>query len=126
KDIAQLQILGPNPDHQFQWLKDFAAREAALEQLGGAEGAVERARVYTRQAQNMMDHFTGAANVPERAWLAQTGATVRAALTPAALGSALLSDVPSSPVFGAYARAFSGLALQGHMGVLVDHMFNPQ
>jgi hypothetical protein len=126
RDIARLQVLGPNPDHQFKWLKAFAQREADLEQAAGVQGAQERARVYLRQAQNMMDHFTGAANVPEREWLANLGATTRAVLTPAALGSAILSDVPSSPVFGAYARAFAGSRLAGDLGELVAHMAAPE
>lgn len=126
RDIAQMQILGPNPDHQFQWLKDFALREAELEQVAGAEGAVERAKVYTRQAQNMLDHFVGSANVPEREWLANAGATLRSYLTGATLGSAMISDVPSAPVFGAYARAFSGLSVTGDVGNLVAHIASPE
>lgn len=125
RDTARMQILGPNPDHQFAWLAAFAEREARLEELGGAVGAREKARVHIRTANAMYDHFTGAANTPEREWLAEMGASVRAFLTGATLGSAIISDVPSSPVFGAYARIFSGLSRTGDMGALVDLIASP-
>lgn len=125
RDVAQMQILGPNPEHQWRWLRAFAQREAALEQAGGREGAVGKARNHLRTSQDMLDHFTGAANVPEKEWLARTGATLRAILTPAALGSAILSDLPSSPVFGAYARTMAGLSTVGHMDQLVALMASP-
>lgn len=126
RDIAQMQILGPNPAHQLKWLKDAALREASLEEAAGIKGARDRATVHLRQAQNMFDHFEGAANVPEREWLAKLGASARAYLTGVQLGSAILSDVPSGPVFSAYARTFSGLPLVGHMDALVAHMFSPE
>lgn len=126
RDIARLEVLGPNPDHQFEWLKKTALNEAQREQAAGAEKAVDRARSYIETATDMMDHFTGAANVPVNSWLAKTGATVRAVLTPAALGSAIVSDVPSSPVFGAYARALSGLSTVGHMDELVRLLASPE
>lgn len=113
QDIARMQILGPNPDHQWDWLKRVAAHEAALEEAAGVEGASKKALSYTRTAQEMLDHFTGSANVPENEWLARMGSTGRAILTPAALGSAILTDAPCAPVFGAYARILTGLSKQG-------------
>lgn len=126
RDVAQMQILGPNPDHQFDWLARFAQREAALEEAAGVRGAIDKAKVHVRTATDMLDHFTGAASVPEREWVAKIGATTRAILTPAALGSALLSDVPSSPVFGAYARSLAGLNRLGHMDQLVALLASPE
>lgn len=126
RDIARMQILGPNPDHQWQWLKDAAMNEAQREEGAGIAGARDRAASYLQTASDMMDHFTGAANVPVNQFLSKAGATVRAVLTPAALGSAILSDMPSSPVFGAYARALAGLSKVGHMDELVRLLASPQ
>lgn len=126
RDIARMQILGPNPDHQWEWLKRFALREAALEEAAGVKGAAEKGRTYVRTADNMLAHFTGEANVPERAWLAEMGATTRSYLTGASLASAIISDVPSAPVFGAMARAFSGLSKTGDMARLGELIASPQ
>lgn len=125
RDTARMQILGPNPDHQLEWLGRFAEREAVLEEAAGAVGAAQKAQRHIRTANAMYDHFVGTANTPEREWLAETGATVRAFLTGATLGSAIVSDVPSSPVFGAYARAFSGLSLTGDFQTLAGLIASP-
>lgn len=124
RDIAQMQILGPNPQAQFDWLANFAEREAAMELAAGVEGAA-RGKTYLRQARNMLDHFTGSANVPERDWLAIAGATTRSWVTGAVLGSAVISEIPSGPVFGAYARAFSGAPKVGEMSELVKQLALP-
>ena len=124
RDIAQMQILGPNPQAQFDWLAAFAEREAALELATGVEGAA-RGKTYLRQARNMLDHFTGAANVPEREWLAVMGATTRSWVTGALLGSAIISEVPSGVVFGAMARTFSGAPKVGEVSELFKQMALP-
>lgn len=126
RDIAQMQILGPNPQRQFEWLEAAAIREAAREEAAGVKGALERAQTYARTARNMLDHFTGAANTPERAWLSELGATSRSYITGVALASSIISDVPSSPVFGAFARAFSGLSRTGDVKALFDHLASPE
>src|SRR5665213_2098107 len=108
KDIGLMQILGPNPEHQWKWLVAFAEREAAIERLGGAEGAERAAKSSIHQAQNMFDSYTGKTNVPVNEKLAATGATIRSYLNGADLGGAILTDMPSAPMFGAMARS-SGL-----------------
>ena len=125
RDIAQMQILGPNPDHQFDWLAAFAMREAQIEEAAGIEGAAGRARSYVQTARDMLGHFNGDASAPVNAKLAQAGMTARAWLTGVSLGSAILSDMPSAPMFGAMARSFSGLSRTGDMGALVRLLASP-
>jgi len=126
RDIAQMQLLGPNPDHQWEWLKNFAAREASIEEKNGVKGAEQKARSYLRTSQNMMDFFTGEASLPVNADLAKAGASMRSYLTGTMLGSSIISDVPSAPVFGVIGRAWSGLSVKGDMSALVKMIASPQ
>jgi hypothetical protein len=125
RDVAQMEILGPNPVAQFEWLSRFALREAALEQAAGKEGAVDRARGHVLTAENMLAHFTGDANAPVNTKLSAFGVATRAYLTGVSLGSAILSDLPSAPYFGVMARSFSGLSRTGDMGAFVRLLADP-
>ncbi|CAN5241077.1 hypothetical protein BH10PSE1_BH10PSE1_28270 [soil metagenome] len=124
RDTAQMQILGPNPSAQWDWLVKAAKREAALEEAAGAKGAVDAAEGYISTAQNMLGHFTGSLSTPVNSKLAQFGASSRAWFTSTNLGSAILSDIPTAPVFGAYARTFAGLSKTGDFGQFMSLM-NP-
>lgn len=124
RDTAQLQILGPNPSAQWAWLKSAAQREAALEEAAGAKGALDAAASFISTADDMLGHFTGSLATPVNSRLAQAGASTRALVTSAGLGSAVLSDIPTAPVFGAYARAFAGLSKTGDM-VRLAELLNP-
>lgn len=118
RDIAQMQILGPNPAQQFAWLKQAAQREALLEEAAGVSGAVDRAKARLRTADDMLSHFTGETATPINARVAGWGATSRAVLTAVHLGSAVLTDAASAPWFGAMARVYGGLSKTGDLGRL--------
>lgn len=125
RDVAQMQILGPNPRHQFEWLAAFAKREAALEELNGVEGAAARAEGMVGEAERMMAHFTGDLNMPVNVDLSNTSAGVRSFLTGSMLGSAVLGEIGSGVVFGKMARTFTGLSRVGDMGELVRLLSDP-
>ena len=125
RDVAQMQILGPNPRHQFEWLAAFARREAALEELNGVEGAAARAEGMVGEAERMMAHFTGDLNMPVNVGLANASAGVRSFLTGTMLGSAVLGEIGSGVVFGKMARSFVGLSRTGDMGELVRLITDP-
>lgn len=124
-DIAQMQILGPNPEHQWQWLKNFATREAAIEHLNGAEGAERAARGAIKNAQLMADSFTGKSSVPVNEKLAASGGNVRSFLNGADLGGAVITDMSSAWMFGGIARTFMGVKWQGDMGQLAGLLADP-
>ena len=124
RDIAQMQILGPNPAAQWEWLVKAAKREAANEEAAGAKGAGDAAEGYATTAEAMMGHFTGELSRPVNSKMAQWGASGRAMTTATMLGSAIISDVPTAPVFGAYARTFVGLSRTGDLGRLIA-LLNP-
>ena len=124
RDIAQLQILGPNPKAQWDWLVKAAKTEAAMEEAAGRKGAIDKAESYITTAETMLGHFSGELSRPVNTKLAQWGANARNMATAAQIGSALISDVPTAPVFGAYARTFAGLSTTGDMGRLMA-LLNP-
>lgn len=125
RDVAQMQILGPNPRHQFEWLAAFAKREAALEELNGVEGAKARAEGMVGEAERMMAHFTGDLNMPVNPGLSNIGGGIRSTLTGTMLGSAVLGEIGSGVVFGRMARGFTGLSRNGDMGELVRLLADP-
>ncbi|MBB5770120.1 hypothetical protein HNP47_000089 [Brevundimonas vesicularis] len=125
RDVAQMQILGPNPRHQFEWLAAFARREAALEELNGVEGAKARAEGMVGEAERMMAHFTGDLNMPVNPGLSNVGGGIRSTLTGTMLGSAVLGEIGSGVVFGRMARGFTGLSRNGDMGELVRLLADP-
>lgn len=116
RDIAQMQILGPNADTQWRWLKNEALRQALEEEAAGVSGAADAAKSHVATAENMLGFFTGSLSTPVNSKLASFGVSTRAYLTSTALGSAILSDIPTAPVFGALARSFSGLSATGDAG----------
>lgn len=125
RDIAQMQILGPNPAHQLEWLTRFAQREAALEEAAGVTGAVDRAKGHLDLADRMMGHFNGDLNSPINEKLSRAGGNVRGLLTGTMLGSAVLGEVVSGPVLARTARKFTGLSRNGDMGEFLRLLASP-
>ncbi|RYE87233.1 MAG: hypothetical protein EOP19_04790 [Hyphomicrobiales bacterium] len=124
RDIATMQVLGPNPAAQWKWLVRTAKAEAAKEEAAGVVGAIDKAEGNVVTANNMLGHFGGELQRPVSGWIAQLGASTRNLATAAKLGSALLSDIPTAGIYGAYARKFVGLSTSGDMTRLVN-LLNP-
>ena len=80
RDIALLEMLGPNPDLTARTLIDTARQREA----GGL-------KIHNLEA--IYDHVSGRANEPVAGWLANFGGGVRAWLQSSQLGSALLTSV---------------------------------
>jgi hypothetical protein len=89
-DIAQMEMLGPNPLHGYAYLKEVAMD---LAQRSRDPKAPDKARVHLAQADRMMGMITGAANVPENKTFGMAMSAIRSTLTAAHLGSAVLSSV---------------------------------
>lgn len=115
RDTARMQVLGPNPDHQLDWLARWAARETRMEQkipgqarensLINTDGRIKTAREMYRLFVGDVSGPFGAENL-----VADFGAATRAALSGIQLGSAVINDVVSNPVFAAQTRAMAGLS----------------
>lgn len=127
REVAQMQVLGPNPAHQFDWLKRFALREAALEDARGADGAIAKSRAAVEQAERMYGTFTGELSTPYgRNALADVAGATRAYVSGAQLGTAVINDLASNPVFAAKTRAFTGLSKSGDFQAWAGHMFSEE
>lgn len=138
RDIAAMQILGPNPEATLTWLKGETMREAQKARRGEAanfargpsllgvelSNPVSRASYAIHRAETMWAHYSGAADVAAGQALAATMTTLRNATSAGSLGSAMLSAI-SDPGFGAMARSFAtGASVPGSLvnqaGAVVD------
>lgn len=127
RDVAQMQVLGPNPSHQFKWLADTALRDAAVEQAEGAapQRGIKQAEGDVDSARRMYGLFTGELASPYGAdnTVARVGGSVRALLSGVQLGSAVINDVVSNPVMAAQVRSFVGLSKLGEFRPWLEHVF---
>ncbi len=111
RDIAAMEILGPNPEATIRWLKDTVVKSAKL--AGGDAG--EAAERGASQLQRLWDEYTGLLRRPESRRIALAFGTVRSLQVASKLGSASLSAV-SDLSFGAVTRRFNGLPASKMIG----------
>lgn len=102
KDIAMLERLGTNPAATARVLIDTARKG------GASEGQVSRLDA-------LWGTLSGETTTPVREWLANTAGSVRAWLSSAQLGSAILSSVADFATLRQTA-AWNGLSSTGMMG----------
>ena len=114
RDIATMEVLGPNPTATMRWLKDVVERDAAMGDGGGVDGAASA----TKRMQEIFDTISGTAQTPINSKWASRMQGVRSVLTSALLGSTTLSAVTDIG-FQTVTRRFNGLpvvgALTGYM-----------
>lgn len=94
RDIALLQILGPNPSATIRWMGDVVEKDLRVRAArdGMSNDKLEsRARGTRRSLEMMYEHFTGAINAPINGRAARTFAGVRSVLQSAQLGAAAIS-----------------------------------
>jgi hypothetical protein len=135
RDIAAMEILGPNPETTLGWIKNLIQDEALKAGAGLpsrvprqpgalARDPASRARSAINRAEAMWDLYRGATDVAVNNEAAATMTTLRGLTTAGSLGSAQLSAL-SDPGFGGFARAFvaggsvAGGAVQ-QMGAVLD------
>ncbi len=121
RDIAAMQVLGPNPDATLEWLKQKILKEAHAaargnaaqfptrsEFLGRQLDAVAYARSQIHFAEQIWANARGAADTPVATGMANTFAAARNWVSAASLGSAIVS-AQSDLVFQKVARMFAGV-----------------
>lgn len=107
RDIALMEILGPNPNATVRWLKDTIEKGAALDTAPGTK-AIEKARAAGKAIDRIYDELTGASRQPESRAIALGFSALRSMQTAAKLGSATLSAVTDLG-FQFSVRRFNGL-----------------
>lgn len=116
RDIAAMEILGPNPDMGLEWLKQVVTKEAHLAAAGASaripgdpRRALDRARRIAHRLDAVWGSMRGTLDTPVSASMAAIVGGVRDWVTASALGTASissLSDVGTSLV----ARRFAGVS----------------
>lgn len=126
RDIAAMERLGPNPNATIEYLKQRITQEAAL-RANGKEGvfagkperAESRGRRKARELDGMWRTARGAAETPVTDGAATVLAGARNWVTGSVMGSAILSAVPTDPVYGLFARRMAGMPASRHMQDMV-------
>lgn len=121
RDIAMMEVLGPNPNATVRWLKDLITRDAQM----GDGSRIESAANAVERVQALHDTISGTANTPINPRVANIGQSVRSFLTSALLGSASISATTDIG-FQAVTRRFNGLpvsgAITGYLRLLRPYM----
>lgn len=131
RDIARAQVLGPNPDHQFDWLARAAQRMADIEQARPgqpAQNLIKNAKGDIESAKTMYGQFTGAiggAYGPDNL-IARTGQMTRSALTAFQLGGAVINDILSNPVLAAFNKTMAGMSAMPDFRAYFAQVTSPQ
>jgi len=107
RNIAAMEILGPNPETGVRWLKDTITSDERLfepRQLRTRDKAQQEALV----VQRLWDEYSGALRQPENRNLALAFSAYRSVAAASKLGSATLTAVGDIG-FGVTTRRFNGL-----------------
>jgi hypothetical protein len=123
RDVASMEILGPNPTASLTFLKQTALKAAKLADRENPDRTVAGIRVpqfdtvqgKARAAENMWGLFNGSTNRPVSGFAARSLVTVRDVLTSAQLGSAALSSVTDAQT-QSITRKFVGLRQSNVIG----------
>ncbi|WP_281932209.1 hypothetical protein [Roseibium album] len=116
RDIAAIERLGPNPHAMLTFLKQQIEKAAAARLTddavpfaGWRSRAVSRARGKMSAIDNMWEAYRGNSEVAVDTQVATGFAITRNWLTSSILGSAVLSAVPTDPIYQTLARRFVGI-----------------
>jgi hypothetical protein len=123
RDIALMEILGPNPASFMRWIGDAIKKSAELDTSPSSK-AIAHADKFIPKVQRLYDEVTGALRRPESEAIALGFSTFRSVQTSAKLGAAVLSALPTDPAFGAITRAFNGIPMW-RMAVSYAKQLNP-
>ena len=115
RDIAAMEILGPNPEGTMNWLRQAIQKEAASKAAGGrgrirgdGQAALDRARKMTHRIDTVWSSIRAASNTPVDTTIANTMGVVRSLITASVLGQAAISSI-SDLGTAMIARKFAGL-----------------
>lgn len=114
RDIALMEILGPNPAATVRWMKDVAIKDAAVRGTNDDRRAAAKA---SDTIDRLFGVITGEADQVGSETLAQLGSAVRNWQAATKLGSAVISSFSDTGT-AALTRKFNGLSrLTGLAGV---------
>lgn len=119
KDIAAMEVLGPNPGATIEWLKQIVKKQAMLKTAGQKSAfagdslrAPDLANAAERKIDSLWGSIRGTLETPVNGKWASGMAATRSLITASVLGSAAvssLSDIGTTMV----ARQFAGIGAKG-------------
>lgn len=122
RDIAHMEVLGPNPAATVRWLHDGLNKAAAID--GSPDGTGRAKALYASFRLGQMYQATsGALSSPVNPKVAYFFGSVRSLMTASKLGASMLSATTDIG-FQAVTRAFNGLPIAGAVGDYVK-LLNP-
>lgn len=132
KDIAALEVLGPNPNATVEWMGQVVQQEAARRQVGeaslyngkslrtSASGTMDTADRTIRRLWSVVNGSVGTGNLA----VADGMAALRNFLTAVQLPQAVMSAVAGDPFQQRNARAFAGVPQMRWLADLPRQMFS--
>jgi hypothetical protein len=120
RDIALMEILGPNPAATMRWLSDALDKRA---RLTGDQRQREGTEQGVAQLQRLYETARGGADRPENAAMARLGGALRSFQVATKLGSAVLSTTTDQAT-GFMARKFNGIPAYRQAGTQL-RLLNP-
>jgi hypothetical protein len=129
RDIAAMEILGPNPDATIHWLKGvieaerakFLAGETSLYRASSTNQAFDKAGLADWRLDSLWSQISGGEIVSGK--VAMGFATVRNLITSAALGSTAISAIATDPAIGNIAKRLSGMPTRFWVTEMVRTVF---
>jgi len=113
RDIASMEVMGPNPSATLRWMEQMITKQAAEADAKTGRGTrSQKARSAVKQMRDMWAHLSGRSNAPINGFWGNTLAGTRSMLVSAQLGSASLSAVTDLG-FQRVAAKFNGLPVAG-------------
>lgn len=113
RDIAALEILGPNPDAMIEYMKQVVLKGA---HETGTERAISRANRQVRTLDAMWKIERGATQAPVATKPATLLAVTRNWVSASVLGTAIASALPTDPIYQMMARRMAGLPAASTLG----------
>lgn len=124
RDIAAMEILGPNPRASMVMMEQNAMKMAKVQDAKNPKlHAGDRVQSKAKQAQDMYELYQGASNIPVNQRVARGLRASRDVLTSGMLGKAVLSAITDLWT-QAHARRFNGLPAWKAVGQIV-HLMSP-
>lgn len=122
RDIAAMELLGPNPAATVNWHQDLVRKLAAEDTSPGAEG-IDKANSEAAMIERLWGELTGENRRPESRRLALGFSALRSLQTSAKLGGAVLSAT-TDLAFQTITRRYNSLPVAGMLGDYVK-LLNP-
>lgn len=106
RDVAHMEVLGPNPSAQVDYVIDSLMRQA---EISRDAGQIRQAKTAGWKLRTLHDHYTGAANIPAWKGVAEVSGDIDNIVTANLLHAATLAAVPGDFATSRIVTAFNGV-----------------